>query len=391
MGQPMQLVGKSLHLSASDLVGHLNCRYLTTLDLQVAYGKAAKPKVWDPLLELLVERGALHEQAYVEHLKAQGLSIAKMEGVGVDAGAVAETLAAMKAGVQVIVQGALQSGNWAGRADILRRVETPSALGAWSYEVTDTKLARETKGNTVLQLCLYSNLLAATQNLTPELAYVVTPETEFAPEPYRLADYAAYYRHVRRSLETAVVSEPAAGLYPEPIIHCDICRWRTQCDARRRADDHLSLVAGISRTQIDEFGTRAFETMEKLAAMPLPLTWKPERGAVESYQKVREQARIQVQGRTQGQIVFEPLPLIPGFGLARLPQPSEGDIFLDFEGDPFVAQGGLEFLFGYSFSDNGADSYTADWAMTRVQEKEAFERFVDFVMKRLEIYPDLHV
>jgi hypothetical protein len=64
----MQLNGKLLHLSASDLVGHLNCRYLTMLDLQVAYGKASKPAVWDPLLELLVERGALHEQAYVDHL-----------------------------------------------------------------------------------------------------------------------------------------------------------------------------------------------------------------------------------------------------------------------------------------------------------------------------------
>jgi uncharacterized protein len=31
-------------------------------------------------------------------------------------------------------------------------VETPSALGVWSYEVIDTKLARETKGGTILQL-----------------------------------------------------------------------------------------------------------------------------------------------------------------------------------------------------------------------------------------------
>jgi len=39
----------------------------------------------------------------------------------------------------------------------------------------------------------------------------------------------------------------------------------------------------------------------------------------------------------------------------------------------------------YSFENSGADAYTADSAMTRVQEKEAFERFFDFVMKRLEI------
>ena len=35
-----------------------------------------------------------------------------------------------------------------------------------------------------------------------------------------------------------------------------------------------------------------------------------------------------------------------------------GDIFFDFEGDPFVDEGGLEFLFGYAFkNDAGAESY----------------------------------
>lgn len=60
----------------------------------------------------------------------------------------------MVRGDAVIVQAALQDGHWSGRADVLRRVEIPSGLGAWSYEVTDAKLARETKGNTVLQLSL---------------------------------------------------------------------------------------------------------------------------------------------------------------------------------------------------------------------------------------------
>ena len=54
----MHTIGKEIHFSASDLVGHLNCRYLTTLDLAVATGALAKPKVWDPVLEVLAERGA---------------------------------------------------------------------------------------------------------------------------------------------------------------------------------------------------------------------------------------------------------------------------------------------------------------------------------------------
>src|SRR5262249_26331300 len=101
----MLKTGGTVHLSASDLVGHLNCRYLTSLDLAVAKGVLAKPFIWDdPVLEVLAERGALHEQGYVDHLKANGLSVTPMDGVGVDSSVVAQTLDAMKAGAPIIVQ-----------------------------------------------------------------------------------------------------------------------------------------------------------------------------------------------------------------------------------------------------------------------------------------------
>ena len=53
----MQKIGRAIQLSASDLVGHLNCRNLTELDIGVAKGTIAKPKVWNPLLDVLRERG----------------------------------------------------------------------------------------------------------------------------------------------------------------------------------------------------------------------------------------------------------------------------------------------------------------------------------------------
>jgi hypothetical protein len=67
-------VGGTIHLSATDLVGHLYCHYLTDLDLQVAKGAVAKPKIWDPVLEVLAERGAQHEKSYIDHLQASGLT-----------------------------------------------------------------------------------------------------------------------------------------------------------------------------------------------------------------------------------------------------------------------------------------------------------------------------
>jgi len=45
-----------------------------------------------------------------------------------------------------------------GRADFLRRVEQPSKLGGFSYEVLDTKLARSPKAKFLVQLAFYSDL-----------------------------------------------------------------------------------------------------------------------------------------------------------------------------------------------------------------------------------------
>jgi predicted RecB family nuclease len=107
----------------------------------------------------------------------------------------------------------------------------------------------------------------------------VTPGADYKPQAFRLHDYAAYYRHVRNSLQRAVQNGTGTELYPEPKPHCEICRWRLQCNAKWRQDDHLTFVAGISKSQIAELGKNGVTTVAALAAVPLPLPWKPERGS----------------------------------------------------------------------------------------------------------------
>ena len=388
----MKKIGSEFHLSASDLVGYLNCRYLSALDRAVAEGALARPIVWDPLLEVLLERGSIHEQNYIVHLEKSGLDILCIGGFDVTEEAVEETLSAMKQGVAVIAQGALSYAGWGGRADILRRVEKPSTIGDWSYEVIDTKLARKTRAGTVLQLCLYSDLLTKAQGIMPEYMYIVAPWSNFEPQQYRFVDYAAYFRKVQRGLQESLTHQGTEQIYPDPKEHCDICRWRESCDKRRRDDDHLCLVAGISKLQINELSRHDITTVQNLAALPLPLPWKPERGSANSYGRVREQARIQVEARESGEYKFELLSVKHGFGLTCLPEPSPGDIFFDLEGDPFVGEHGLEYLFGYTFEDKSGDIvYKNTWAFSRAEEKQAFEDFVDFAMERWKQHPSLHI
>jgi predicted RecB family nuclease len=424
----MKISTGQVRLSASDLSNHLACRHLTTLDLEVARGERAEPDWAAPDLKVIQELGLRHEAAYLAHLGKQGLTVENLGHIDHkdEKRLLAETSALMERGAEVIAQGALRDGEWFGRPDVLRRVEKPSARWAWSYEVVDTKLARETKATTILQLSLYSELLGKIQGAMPEFLWVVPPGAEFAGEKYRVSEYAAYYRYVKGRLAEAIgrgvpgVKEVASGqkvaptkaqsdeqyglafareieasweTYPEPVEHCNICRWFKECDARRRADDHLSLVAGIRRQQRDQFEEWDAETMTKLAVLPIPLKERPKHGARAGYERVREQARVQVQGRTEKKLVHEALlPVAAGMGLCRLPEPSTDDMFLDLEGDPFVGEQGLQYLFGFAFrSAEGEWNYEKKWALNREEEKRGFEWLVDEIMQRRAANPKMHV
>src|SRR6516225_9579465 len=214
----MRILQGTVALSATDLANHLSCRHLTTMDLRLARGEIADPSWDNPHLRVLQQRGLAHEKAYIEWLRSKGLNVVDLSNEP-EATAIATTWEAMKSGAQVIVQASLASIPWRGRADVLLRVEqatTPSRAGNWSYEAVDCKLARETKAETVLQLCLYSHLLAELQGLEPEFFHVMRPYTRFEPESYRLASFAAYYRVVKRTLQEAV-NAAAGGTYPEPV------------------------------------------------------------------------------------------------------------------------------------------------------------------------------
>jgi uncharacterized protein len=348
----------------------------------------------DPALVLLQERGLEHERRYVETLRDQGLEAVDLSaGSGHDA--VVRASDAMRAGVDVIIQPALRDGRWFGRPDVLRRVETTSAFGSWSYEVVDTKLAKETRGGTILQLALYSDLLRILQGTPPERFHVVTPDPVSPVQSFRVQDFAAYFRLVRDRLEATTLHDPnaiAAANYPEPVEHCDVCRWWSTCDKRRHADDHLTLVAGISRLQTRELENAGVTTLAKLGTLPLPLSFAPRRGAADTYVRVREQARIQLRGRSEEKPVHELLPLSPDHGLSRLPAPSPGDIFLDLEGDPFARDGGREYLFGLVVvAADGSAAYSACWAHSDAEECRAFEAVVDRILESWRTNPEMHV
>ena len=388
----MRLVRQTLHLSASDLTNHLACRHLTQLNLAAVHGTLDPPEYHDPLLLVLKQRGIEHENAYTEHLQAQGEQITDLSHSDDDddpSSAYERTQEAMRQRKPNILQATLSLEGWQGRADLLQLVNRPSKLGDWSYEVVETKLARQTRAGTILELCLYSEMVAKIQGDMPANIHVIAPQTDYKPESFRLKDCLAYYRFVRCKLEDAV-SKPNSKTetYPNPVPHCDICRWRRKCDQQRRDDDHLCLVANISKLQTRELQGRKVETLDALAELTMPLKPSPNRGASEGYERIQKQARVQKQERETKEPVCEDLLLEAGRGLALLPEPSQGDVFFDIEGDTAIREGGLEFLIGYV--EKNLD-YKHRWAYTANEEKHAFEWFVDTIIQRWQQDPKMHI
>ena len=383
-----------LVVSPSDLVGYLSCPHLTELSMVVAQGDLARPHAEDPDLAIVQRRGLEHEAAYLTELETRGLFI---EPIDVDADLrirVNQTIDALAAGVEVVYQAAFFDNDgsgqaWVGYADFLTKVALPSRLGGYSYEPEDTKLARRVRPSAVLQLCAYAEQVARVQGCVPELIHVVLGGQRRVS--LRLAEFGAYFRTVKARFEQVLSN--GAATYPTPVEHCSVCVWRPRCDEQRSGDDHLSLVPGLSSEQARKLSEHSgITTVAELAAFS--------GGAVPgmagtTMEKLSRQARLLVTARTSSAAI-PPYELLqtaePGIGLGALPDPDPGDLFFDIEGDPYVGEGGIEYLLGVGWiASDGQFAYQAFWGHDEAGEKAAFEAFIDFVTERLAVAPHLHV
>lgn len=387
----MQKTSNGVLYSASDIVSFMECAHSTTLSLQNLETPLDKTPD-DEQAALIKKKGDEHEAAYLKQLMDQGYQVVNIKDVAGSLEArIKATKKAMKDGAQVIYQGALRIGSYIGFLDFMMRVDgRPSALGSYSYEAEDTKLARTPKATALVQLAYYSWLIDEVQKTTPVHMSIILGTKE--KSRFRYADYARYFETQKKRFEAHVGLEAAArNTYPDPCSMCDTCKWRDGCDAQRLADDHLSQVANISKVQIIRLKEVGINTMEALAKQPE----RPEGARVspQTYQKLHLQAVLQQKAKETGERYVELLDKDPEGvrGLFRLPEPNEGDMFFDMEGNP-LEDGGLEYLFGIWLPRNkGKLRFKAFWAHDKPGEKKAFEKFIDFAMRRLKRYPKAHI
>ncbi|NNN19365.1 MAG: TM0106 family RecB-like putative nuclease [Acidimicrobiaceae bacterium] len=388
----MRKYSNRLIYSPSDLIRYVASPFASWMDRYYL----ENPSVVAPDQEtedqkLIAQTGDQHEHAVLDEFKVSS-EVAQIPKDNLEI-ARSKTLDAIKAKTAIIYQAALENDRFAGFADFLILDE----LG--HYEVWDTKLARSPKPYYVIQLCCYSEMLAATTGEQMPEKFGIILGTKNRVE-FRVEDFIHYYRRVKTrflAMQDSFTGNIADR--PEPLPAADHGRWTSQAKKFFDDTDHLVNVAGITVGQIKKLKAAGISTMAALAATTNKSIPKL---AADSLKKLVAQARLQCLTREDrmknpdAMARYEILSHVgvnrEPVGLAALPPDHPADVFFDMEGYPLVP-GGLEYLFGASFRNSQTDSldFIDWWAHSRDAEKLAFEGFVDWVHKRWKENPAMHI
>src|SRR5712691_6192401 len=377
----MRLLDGQLVLSPSDLTKFTRCAHVTTLDLGRLRG-TLKPLAYPQRslhTDFIAEKGTEHEKDYVERLARAGNRVIPIQGERKTAqdlrDAAAATIDAMNSGADYINQAVFFDGEWVGYADLLEKVSDGR------YEVIDVKLARSPKAHALLQLAAYSEHLTRIQGVRPEKMHIILGTKERAT--FRVADFEAYYRYIKSRYEQRIATGGDVTL-PYIVEFCSLCEWSLHCWRHLEQLDHLVRVANIRRDNVRRLEGAGIQTLTQLGDTP---SAKIEKIRDDTYAAMHQQARLQSEYARTKKHRYELLPPEVERGFARLPRPSDGDVFLDLEADPYAGEG-ITYLFVIATPDR---EYRAWWAHDALQEKQAFEDVVDFMVARRTVEPAMHV
>ena len=290
----MRRSDSGLLFSATDLMNYVGCPHATFLDLHGSPEEMADGEV-DEEQELLKQKGLEHERRHLQSFIASGIPVKTIATDLPLHHQVETTLAAIHRGEAIIYQATLLRAPWHGYIDFLERVATPSALGSFGYEITDTKLAHSPKPKYLVQLCVYGYLLEAIQGSAPRALHLVLGTNERVS--FRVADFIHYVELARERFMAYVACPPRASR-PDPCNYCTQCRWSEHCQEEWELTDHLWLIANIQRSQIRKLNDVGVHTARALAGKPDTFT-VPHIGP-DTLVRLRSQARLQVQKKDTG-------------------------------------------------------------------------------------------
>lgn len=384
--------------SASDLKAAAECEFAWCRAIDAKLGRVpAVDEPEDATLARAALLGDVHEQnvlaRYIHDLGDDRVHrVEKVSSVDAEAlaGAVDETVRALQSDAVVVFQAAFATPEFVGFADFLKRDDD----GRW--RVQDSKLARKARVTALMQLAAYVDQLDRLGIPRSDEVDLILGDGSIST--HAVDDLLPLFQ-VRRARLRALIadrriddpSSDAALAWGDDrgdleIVACGRC---ATCEEQVIAHRDLLMVARMRPVQRARLRTAGIETIDALAAASVA----PDGMNADTFETLRAQAQLQLRADAEGVPTYD---VHYAAAIHTLPVPSHGDIFFDFEGDPLYtepardgeAHWGIDYLFGWV--DN-TDQYTALWAHDFAAERQAFERFLDFVKVRRDAHPGMHI
>lgn len=222
-------------ITGTHVYSYVKCQHLASLDLYLSRKDRRPATAWE---EFAAKRGRDFEDDYVAELPVVQPEYPERD---FEAGAAA-TLKLLKEGAELMHQAVLSSEDRLGLPDLLRKLDGASELGDHHYEVLDVKTSGKSRGDQILQVVFYTQLLAEVQGRMPEHGALILKDGR--EERFLIADYSAACDEVVAELRR-LRDEPDSSR-PFLQMGCSGCYHDERCLPEMKSRGDLSLVQGMS-------------------------------------------------------------------------------------------------------------------------------------------------
>ncbi|HEY9872217.1 MAG TPA: TM0106 family RecB-like putative nuclease [Candidatus Obscuribacterales bacterium] len=364
-------------LTAERLLHYQRCHRRTFLDV---YGdRSQKDPYTDFQLKLRQQRLA-HQQLILEEQIRQGATPPHQPNYPPgdwQAGALATT-ALMQQGVERIYQGvlmecaapnskSLDEFTLVSHPDLLVKQPGKSYFGDWIYAPIDIHLGKRPKQEYQIVAAYHTQLLASVQGAWSENAWLML---RGKTAPYGV-DLWRWLPEMQASLDKCMQmllhqQEPEVFISRQ---QCSVCPWLSQCYARAKSQQHISLIPGVTPTRYQHLQTLGLTTLESLADAN-PLYLEPEL-AEEVAQHLVQQAQSVKYNRV---IMTNSASSTSVSDLATAPV----ELYFDIEAEPELT---LDYLLGVLVVDRQAqtEKFYPFLAEKPEDEELIWQQFLDLV------------
>ena len=270
----------------------------------------------------------------------------------------------------VIFQPYISSKDFVGRLDFVKIVDD-------NLHIIDAKLSSSIKTEHIMQLFVYREILETVTKKQVTECFLFLGDLQM--HKVEFDEYKEIYAELKNQfIDFNNSYDPETPPYPKKGE--ELQEYDDEAKKIWIKDNGLELLYRIQAKQIEKLKNNDIKTVEELKNTNLE---KIDGMGEATFTKYKKLAQL-FNDSTENKISYE----IKDASLNGLLKPKKGDLYIDFEGYPFLTIGrNFEYLYGI-WSNDKNDSFTYYWSDDEEEEKNSFVSFIEKLLEHLELYPD---